>query len=202
MNIQQKLTLIQNEVKVNKSKYNQHGKFYYRSLEDIFEAVKQPLYEHGCSLRVEDDLAQIGDRVFIRAVAYFSDGENTLANQAFALHAENQKGMQDAQLTGSTSSYARKYALSGLLLLDDNEDVDSKPVTNYPTPPKPVKAPEATPPDEKTSLLYEINSLAKTKLSKWGASEADELAKNFKLKSLRDGKIEDLKKIIDHLNAL
>lgn len=200
MNIHQKLTLIQNEVKVNKTKYNQHGKFYYRSLEDIFEAVKPSLFEHGCSLRVEDSLVEIGGRIFLQATAIFSDGENTIVNASLALHAENQKGMQDAQLTGSTSSYARKYALSGLLLLDDNEDVDSKP--SYPTPPKPVKAPEATPPDEKTSLLYEINSLAKSKLSKWGASEADELAKNFKLKSLRDGEVADLKKIIDHLNAL
>lgn len=127
------LIKIQSELKAPKSKQNAFGGFRYRSAEDILEAVKPLLAQYGCLLTLSDDVLQIGDRFFIRSTATFTtpDGKQ-IAVSAFAAHAFDKKGMDVAQMSGSASSYARKYALSGLFLLDDEKDPDATPMMQIP----------------------------------------------------------------------
>lgn len=126
MSIHKELARIQKDLKAPKSQYNKHGKFYFRNCEDILEGVKAHL--NGLTLIVCDEIVMVGDRIYVKATATLSDGENEISSSAFAREAEEQKGMQSAQLSGSTSSYARKYALNGLLLIDDSKDADSQDV--------------------------------------------------------------------------
>lgn len=118
------LTRIQQTLKANKSKYNAYGKFRYRSLEDILEAVKPLLGDN--TLYLNDEVVAVGDRTYIRATATFSssDGE-TLNVSAYARETDHRTGMDDAQVTGSASSYARKFALHALFLIDDTADPDT-----------------------------------------------------------------------------
>lgn len=124
MSIHKELARIQKDLKAPKSQYNKHGKFYFRNCEDILEGVKSHL--NGLTLIVRDEIVMVGARIYVKATATLSDGENEVSSSAFAREAEEQKGMQSAQLSGSTSSYARKYALNGLLLIDDSKDADSQ----------------------------------------------------------------------------
>jgi len=120
------LQLIQLELKAPKSKYNSFGKFHYRSLEDILEGVKPLLQKYGATLVVTDEVQEIGPVVVITAKAVFTDaqGKQTMTT-AHAGVEINKKGMDVAQTFGSSSSYARKYALNGLFLIDDTQDADT-----------------------------------------------------------------------------
>lgn len=123
--MQEKLLKIQQELKAPKNQYNDFGKYRYRSCEDIFEAVKPLLKELDLTLVMEDELYYIGDRYYIRATAILSDGKDSIRTSAFAREEETKKGMDGSQITGASSSYARKYALNGLFLIDDVRDSDS-----------------------------------------------------------------------------
>lgn len=127
MNIQEKLTTIQLELKAPKSKRNNFGNYNYRSCEDILEAVKPLLAENMCSLTLDDDVLCIGDRVYVKATATLTDHAEgaTISTHAFAREAETKKGMDESQITGTASSYARKYALNGLFAIDDTKDADT-----------------------------------------------------------------------------
>lgn len=125
-----KIAKIQLELKAPKNQNNTFGNYKYRSCEDILEGVKPLLGD--MVLTINDDVVMVGDRVYIKAVATISDGENEISNNGFAREALTKKGMDDSQITGSTSSYAKKYALSGLLLIDDNKDADSMDNTDKP----------------------------------------------------------------------
>jgi len=121
-----KLTEIQQKLKAPKSQFNKFGNYNYRNCEDILEAIK-PLLD-GCQLILTDHIVQIGDRFYVQAEAVFTDMENKNAetcSTAYAREAEDKKGMDVAQITGAASSYARKYALNGLFLIDDTKDADS-----------------------------------------------------------------------------
>lgn len=125
-----RLIEIQNELKAPKNQRNNFGGYNYRSCEDILEAVKPLLKKHGLALIISDEVCNIGERYYVRAVAQLLDGEknhdNLIAGTvAYAREEETQKGMSASQLTGSTSSYARKYALNGLFAIDDNKDSDA-----------------------------------------------------------------------------
>ena len=127
MNINEKLLKIQIELKAPKGQYNSFGKYKYRSCEDILEAVKPLLQENKCTLTIKDDMEQIGDRYYIKATAILADTEadNTIiTNTAYAREEESKKGMDASQITGASSSYARKYALNGLFNIDDTKDSD------------------------------------------------------------------------------
>ena len=126
----QKLTKLQNLVKAPKDKHNSFGNFNYRSVESIYEAVKPHLDSLGLSLFISDEVVFIGDRFYIQATATITDGANQIQTKAYARESLNKKGMDEAQVTGSASSYARKYAVSSLLLLDDNQDIDSQDNTS------------------------------------------------------------------------
>ena len=118
-----KVAAIQSKLKAPKNQFNKFGNYSYRNQEDILEAVK-PLLD-GLVLKVEDNIVECGGKVYVKATATITDGENSLSNSALAREADEQKGMSDAQITGSTSSYARKYALNGLFLIDDTKDADA-----------------------------------------------------------------------------
>lgn len=117
---------IQAELKAPKGQYNKFGMYYYRSCEDIVEAVKPVLLKHDCYLNISDEIVQAGDRIYVKATASVFKGSEMLATStAFAREPESQKGMSESQITGTASSYARKYALNGLLAIDDTKDADT-----------------------------------------------------------------------------
>ena len=127
MNVYEKLMTVQTKLRAPKGQYNSFGKYSYRSCEDILEALKPLLAEVGAIVNVSDEIKLIGDRFYVEATASFIDvetGERMIA-KASAREAETKKGMDDSQVTGSVSSYARKYALNGLFAIDDNKDADS-----------------------------------------------------------------------------
>ena len=119
------LTKIQSELKAPKGQYNSFGQYSYRSCEDILEAVKPLLLAHQCTLTLSDDIVLIGQYAFIKATAVLKSGTDVEQVSALARHAETRKGMDDSQITGATSSYARKYAVNGLFCIDDNKDADT-----------------------------------------------------------------------------
>ncbi len=127
MNIQEKLLYIQAKVKAPKNLYNSFGKYSYRNAEGILEAVKPFLDEMKCTLTISDEIVAVGDRIYVKANATLWDTEkiDVIAVSAYAREAETKKGMDDSQVTGTASSYARKYALNGLFLLDDTKDPDT-----------------------------------------------------------------------------
>ena len=127
MNIYEKLSAIQVTLKAPKNQRNIFGKYNYRSLEDIMEGLKPLLLAHSCAVIISDELMLIGDRYYIKATASLVNSEDNerVSCSAFAREASNQSGMHDAQLTGSTSSYARKYAVNGLFAIDDIKDPDT-----------------------------------------------------------------------------
>ena len=127
MNIYEKLMNIQKELKAPKCQYNSFGKYKYRSCEDILESVKPLLEKYKVTIILTDKLEQIGERYYIRAMAILFDTEsdNSIENTAYAREEETKKGMDGSQITGTSSSYARKYALNGLLLIDDTKDADT-----------------------------------------------------------------------------
>lgn len=131
MNIYEKLMNIQKELKAPKGQYNSFGKYKYRSCEDILESVKPLLEKYKATIILTDKLEQIGERYYIRAMAILIDTEsdNSIENTAYAREEETKKGMDGSQITGTSSSYARKYALNGLLLIDDTKDADADEFT-------------------------------------------------------------------------
>ena len=131
MNIYEKLLNIQTELKAPKGQYNSFGKYKYRSCEDILEAVKPICAKNKATLVLSDSLENIGDRYYIKATAILIDvesGEN-LENTAYAREELEKKGMDGSQITGTASSYARKYALNGLFNIDDTKDADTDEYT-------------------------------------------------------------------------
>ena len=127
MTIYEKLLRVQVELKAPKGQYNSFGKYKYRSCEDILTAVKPLLDKVGATITLSDDIFLVGDRFYVKATATFHDVEkgSTITNSALAREDENKKGMDGSQITGTASSYARKYALNGLLLIDDTKDADT-----------------------------------------------------------------------------
>jgi len=122
----QKLVHIQSELKAKKSQYNSFGKYHYRKAEDILEAAKPLLKDTGLYLKITDSIVQMGDRFYVKATAIISDGTTTESCDAFAREEQEKKGMDGSQVTGASSSYARKYALNGLFGIDDTADSDGQ----------------------------------------------------------------------------
>ncbi len=119
------LLAIQAELKAPKGQYNSFGKYKYRSAEDILEAVKPLLLKNGCTMTLSDELINIGDRYYVKATAKITSKDESVAVTALAREPEDKKGMDSSQITGTASSYARKYALNGLFLIDDTKDADT-----------------------------------------------------------------------------
>ena len=128
MNLEEKLAVIQQELIAPKNQFNKFGNYNYRSCEDILEGLKPCLLKVRAAVTITDEIVLIGDRYYIKASAILRDceSEKVIINTAYAREEESKKGMDASQITGSTSSYARKYALNGLFCIDDVKDADSR----------------------------------------------------------------------------
>ena len=126
MNVYEKLIAIQSELKAPKSQYNSFGKYAYRNCEDILEALKPLLKEHKSTIYIADEIVTVLDRFYVKATVTFIDAETgeKIINTAYAREEECKKGMDGSQVTGASSSYARKYALNGMFAIDDTKDSD------------------------------------------------------------------------------
>ena len=142
-----KIAKIQQTLKAPKNQYNKFGGYYYRNCEDILESVKPLLGD--LILTINDEIVQIGNRYYVRATAIITDGEHEQSATAYAREEESKKGLDTSQVTGSTSSYARKYACNALFCIDDTKDADSD------EQPKPAQTKLPYPP---TSVIAEINA--------------------------------------------
>lgn len=170
--LQKEIARIQKELKVPKSQRNGYGEYNYRSCEDILEAVKPVLGE--CSIKLSDDIVQVGDRIYVKAIAKIKLGSESDKAYGYAREAEIKKGMDAAQITGAASSYARKYALNGLFCIDDTRDADA---TN-----DHGKAPKKEKTKEEKELCFwgenEINKFEKmseASLDAWGSDNVDKM---------------------------
>ena len=156
---------IQQKLNVPKNQYNQFGKFKYRSLEDIQAALKPLLAEHNCGIRFDDTVAEHCGRTFLKTtLTFFNDKGETLSTTAEAEHAVEKSGMDSAQITGAASSYARKYAMNALFLIDDSPEIDSDEYSQGKTTRRAStstskSAPRQTPPvDKNTAIKNAINA--------------------------------------------
>ena len=164
-----KLMNIQQELKAPKGQYNSFGKYAYRSCEDILEAVKPLLKKEKVTLTISDELQYIGNRYYIKATATLIDTESdaTISNSAYAREEETKKGMDGSQITGASSSYARKYALNGLFGIDDNKDSDTTNIQNKEekedkkASPKQIELIQKYYQGENLTKLLEVNNLEK-----------------------------------------
>ena len=150
----EKLSRIQAELKAPKSQRNNFGNYNYRSCEDILEAVKPLLAREGLVLTITDSIEMVGNRYYVKATATVTDGEKSISTTAYAREADGRKGMDESQVTGSSSSYSRKYALNGLFCIDDTKDADTMDNTE-----KPKATPKKKP--DKAALLKQIAEGAK-----------------------------------------
>lgn len=140
------LIMIQQGLKAPKGQYNSFGKYHYRSCEDILEAVKPLLDEQACTLTISDEIVLIGERYYVKATAFLSNssGDNK-TSIAYAREPMDKKGMDESQITGMASSYARKYALNGLFCIDDTKDADTMDNTSSKTSPAPQQQEDERP---------------------------------------------------------
>ena len=171
MSVYLKLMKVQSELKVSRSQFNAFGKYKYRSCEDILEGVKSLLLQHKALIIIRDDIEHIEGRYYVRAIATFIDAETgeKVEVSANAREPESKKGMDESQITGAASSYARKYALNGLLAIDDTKDADAtkdaekndnKPTTTKPTTPKKPEQTKSALSDKQIKRLYTIAKIA------------------------------------------
>ena len=163
-----KIATIQKNLKCNKGKKNSFGNFNYRSCEDIFEAVKPLLSQNDLMLYVSDDIQSINGFNYIKATVTITDGESSISSNGWAKESDAKKGMDSSQITGSSSSYARKYAIGGLLMIDDSTDPDSMDnstkISSLPQRPSTLRNDNNSNPTESqkiSSYLARINELTK-----------------------------------------
>ena len=165
LSLHEKLMKIQVELKAPKNLYNSFGKYHYRNAEGIQEALKPMENAYGVVVTLSDEIVEVGGRVYVKATATITDAETGDFKYvtAYAREAAEKKGMDDSQVTGATSSYARKYALNGLFLLDDTKDTDTeeyqsagKQTANKPAP-VPAQAPEQDYRSMLRSLIKDFN---------------------------------------------
>ena len=165
-----KLAMIQQKLKAPKSQVNTFATYKYRSCEDILEAVKPLL--NDLVLTISDDIVEVGGRVYVKATVSIYSGSGTLSTTAFARESETKKGMDDSQITGSASSYARKYALNGLFCIDDTKDSDA---TNEHDKPSPID-------ESQLAVIYDLIEKTDTEIKKFcdafGIKTVEEMLSN------------------------
>ena len=175
--IAERLNVIQTELKAPKNLYNSFGKYSYRNAESILEAVKPLLKKYGCTLVLEDEIVNIGERYYVKATATLGcvESHTIVQASAYAREDETKRGMDGSQITGAASSYARKYALNGLFILDDTKDPDTDEYTQItkeaPKTSKERAAADYPPRDEMMNAILE----------KWSA---EKITSSYKLQSV------------------
>ncbi len=184
------LQQIQTNLNAPKDQYNSFAKFKYRSAESILEAVKPLLAKHQYSLVISDSLELIGDRYYVKATASLYDDKMSLVSHssAYAREELTLKGQQSSQITGGTSSYARKYALNGLFLIDDSQDADTQDNTKQEVQ-KISKVSEAQ--------LKKINTLMTLK-----KVDRDKIKAHYKVSTLKDLPLSSVQPFIEYLEGL
>ena len=183
MTIREKLLNIQTELKAPKGQYNNFGGYKYRSCEDILEAVKPILKEQGLCLTLHDEMIEVGNRVYVQASAIIRDikTDECIVNKAYAREAEQKAKMDDSQITGTASSYARKYALNGLFLIDDTKDADTDEFTKTTSEVK--KDEKAT--EKQLSLIRDLakaqgKEVDETIISRWTKQQASDFIAKYR----------------------
>lgn len=186
LSIYEKLLKIQTELKAPKNQTNKFGGYNYRSCEDILEAVKPLLDKYNCTLKIADELVNIGERYYIKATATLINTEKyeIIENTAYAREEESKKGMDASQLTGATSSYCRKYCMNGLFLIDDTKDADTDEYTEQQ--------------EKKTKKEFDYRKQLIDYCNEHNV-DMNEIAKEYNLSG--SSKQEDFKKVLDALNA-
>ena len=203
MELREKLMHIQNELKCPKDQFNSFGKYHYRSTESILEGLKPLLLKHKATLIISDEIVQVGDRCYVKATAELVDAEKEteiIISTSYAREEETKKGMDSSQITGSASSYARKYALNGLFAIDDTKDSDA---TN-------THGKQATEPVQGKRLDQTSNDLITEKQRKllYARSKEKQLSEetvkillgNYGYESSKDIKRTDFNKILEDLD--
>ena len=188
MNIYEKLMIIQQKLKAPKGQENRFGGYKYRSCEDILEAVKPLLSETKTALTISDMIEDVNGRYYIMATAKLTNCEEpgeTIINTAYAREADTKKGMDDSQITGSASSYARKYALNGLFCIDDTRDADAwNTVNGTPETPK-KKEPKASAPKESGTAETATKNYLKRMIVKYAYRDfGGQILKHYKVESI------------------
>lgn len=192
-----RLIEIQKKLKAPKGQYNNFGKYKYRSCEDILEAVKPILAENGCTLTLSDEIVLIGDRYYVKATARLRGADTDEIAVAYAREDSEKKGMDGSQITGTASSYARKYALNGLFCIDDTKDADTDEYANQNgTPKKPTTSAPANG-DKEKEVFDPSHPLWQKALDKMvaGKGSIKELQKVYVIPAHAE------KAITDYLNA-
>lgn len=188
-----KLLEIQSELKAPKNQHNDFGNYYYRSCEDILEAVKPLCKKHGCVLTLTDTVKQIGDRYYIEATAILFDVETAemISSTASAREPQTKKGSDESQITGAASSYARKYALNGLFDIDDTKDADAGDKPTAPTP-KPTAPKTVTPtpvqPKPINNTIKFISDAQRTRLFAMAKGHEDIIRKELENRNISSTK--------------
>lgn len=165
---------IQRKLEAPKGQYNSFGKYHYRSAEDILVALKSVLPD-GCAVTLEDEIIPVGNRIYVKAIAALRCGDAQISVSAFAREADDKKGMDESQITGAASSYARKYALNGLFAIDDAKDADA---TNdhgqqqKAAPNPPAKQQAKAPASGKDAILGQLRHICGTDNGKAAVIEA------------------------------
>ena len=197
-NFYEKLANLCEELKAPKNQWNNFGKYNYRNAEDILEAVKPLCAQYGLRLKLTDGIEVIGDRVYVKATAIITDGTNVDEVTSYAREPLNKKGMDDSQVTGSAVSYARKYALGGLLLIDDTKDSDSQNNTqnNVKTTKKQVNKQVSQPVANNngkidSAQLVFINKMIE-RVAKLSSQTPEVITNGLKQKLEFDGELKDL----------
>lgn len=153
------LILIQSELKAPKTQYNKFGGYKYRKAEDILEAVKPLLAKQKCTLIITDDIVMVGSRIYVKATATIKNENGEYeTSTGWAREEETKKGMDGSQITGASSSYARKYALNGLFAIDDNADSDTTNDGQHQAAQQQA-SPQSTQPAQQTATQYHTNDL-------------------------------------------
>lgn len=178
------LTKIQALLKAPKNQYNKFGGYKYRSCEDILEALKPLLAAHKATLTISDDIVMVADRIYVKATATIKSGDEAESVTAFAREPLDTKGMNASQITGTASSYARKYALNGLFLIDDAKDADTD---EY---------------HEQTAVKLEPSKVKEiTDLVQMTGSDLGKMLAFYKVKAIEDMTVEQAKKCIAQLKV-
>ena len=196
MEIYEKLNKIQSELKAPKGQYNKFGKYSYRSCEDILEALKPHLLKYGCVVTLTDDMQLIGERYYLKTTATITDADSgkSVSNVALAREDKERAGMSESQITGTASSYARKYALNGLFLIDDTKDADTDAYHEQTTDEKQKEDPKVAAAKAKANdvkkLLMKISGDKAIAQQVWNeqykADAGDIVKKNEALNELQD----------------
>ena len=188
---------IQKKLKAPKGQYNSFGKYKYRSAEDILEAVKPLCHEKNCTLTLSDTLENIGDRYYIKATVSITNGTETVSVSAYAREDETKKGMDGSQITGTASSYARKYALNGLFCIDDTKDADTDEYKRQSTGNSKKESQKAAPKFSREELETKIVALCDAK-----RVDVAEICKKVKVGSLEELTDDRLEKCLEYVQGL